>query len=85
MVLIGNEIPRNLGDRTGIHICVRCLREVRPEEYYRNDHVCGTCAEQVERYPLASSPGSVDGASSSETGGETGSVENRGKTEVSTG
>ena len=41
-------VPRNLPERTGVHICVHCLREVRPEEYYRNDYVCADCAALID-------------------------------------
>jgi len=46
---------RNLGERTGKHVCVRCLREVESEEYFRNDHLCDKCASEGD-YPLASTP-----------------------------
>ncbi len=48
-------LPRKLDERTGHHLCVRCLAEVSAEEYLRNDHICNACAEQDE-YPLASTP-----------------------------
>jgi hypothetical protein len=47
--------PRLLNERTGKHYCIVCLREVRSEEYFRNDHICDPCAEKDE-YPLASTP-----------------------------
>jgi hypothetical protein len=46
---------RNLSERTGKHVCVRCLREVEAEEYLRNDHLCDKCAAEGD-YPLASTP-----------------------------
>jgi hypothetical protein len=46
---------RNLNDRTGRHVCVRCLGEVEEEEYFRNDHLCDRCAADGD-YPLASTP-----------------------------
>lgn len=46
---------RNLNERTGKHVCVRCLREVETEEYLRNDHLCDKCAADGD-YPLASTP-----------------------------
>jgi hypothetical protein len=47
--------PRNLQERTGRHVCIRCLREVPADEYFRNDYLCDQCAESDE-YPLASTP-----------------------------
>ena len=38
--------PRKLKERTGKHYCIRCLAEVPAEEYFRNDHVCDTCASE---------------------------------------
>ena len=46
---------RNLNERTGKHVCVRCLHEVESEEYFRNDHLCDRCATEGD-YPLASTP-----------------------------
>jgi hypothetical protein len=37
--------PRKLNERTGAHLCIRCLKEIPAEEYFRNDHVCDSCAE----------------------------------------
>ena len=39
-------LPRKLNERTGKHICIRCLAEVETEEYFRNDHVCDKCAAE---------------------------------------
>ena len=47
--------PRDLPERTGRHVCVRCLAEIPTEEYMRNDHICDSCAASQE-YPLASTP-----------------------------
>ena len=47
--------PRGLTERTGRHLCVRCLRSIAAEEYFRNDHICDECAAKDE-YPLASTP-----------------------------
>jgi hypothetical protein len=47
--------PRELPERTGRHVCVRCLAEVTSEVYLRNDHICEACTER-EEYPLASTP-----------------------------
>lgn len=49
------ETPRKLSERTGKHLCVRCLAPVGIEEYLRNDHICDACAGKDE-YPLASTP-----------------------------
>jgi hypothetical protein len=46
---------RNLSERTGRHLCVRCLAEAEAEEYLRNDHLCDKCATEGD-YPLASTP-----------------------------
>ena len=46
---------RKLNERTGRHVCVRCLAEVETEEYLINDHLCDACAAQGD-YPLASTP-----------------------------
>ena len=51
-----DDLPRGtVNERTGKHVCVRCLREVESEEYFRNDHLCDRCAEEGD-YPLASTP-----------------------------
>lgn len=47
--------PRQLGERTGKHYCVRCLAAIPAEEYLRNDHICDACAAEDE-YPLKSTP-----------------------------
>jgi len=47
--------PRDLKERTGKHVCVRCLAQIPAEEYFRNDHICDRCA-QSDEYPLASTP-----------------------------
>jgi hypothetical protein len=41
--------PRNLPERTGKHFCVKCRAEVPADEYFRNDFVCGKCAEEEEK------------------------------------
>jgi hypothetical protein len=47
--------PRGLQERTGKHLCVRCLAPVGAQEYLRNDHICDACSTKDE-YPLASTP-----------------------------
>lgn len=47
--------PRELNERTGRHLCIKCLAVVPAAEYFRNDHLCDDCAQQDE-YPLASTP-----------------------------
>jgi hypothetical protein len=42
---------RNLSERTGRHLCIRCLAEVDAETYLRNDHVCDSCAEAEMKPP----------------------------------
>jgi len=43
--MLDEETPRLLVERTGRHLCVRCLREVPVDEFLRNDHLCDPCAE----------------------------------------
>lgn len=51
-----DDFPRqSLSERTGRHVCIRCLGEVETEEYLRNDHLCDKCAAEGD-YPLASTP-----------------------------
>lgn len=52
---MSDQTPRGLGERTGKHLCVRCLTPVATHEYLKNDHICNACAESDE-YPLASTP-----------------------------
>jgi hypothetical protein len=47
--------PRQLAERTGRHLCVRCLAPIPAEEYFRNDHICDACAT-ADEYPLKSTP-----------------------------
>lgn len=47
--------PRQLPERTGRHLCVKCLAAIPLDEYLRNDHICDACAARDE-YPLASTP-----------------------------
>ena len=51
-----DRTPRNLNERTGRHLCTRCLAEVPADVYLRNDMICDACAEKDE-YPLKSTPG----------------------------
>lgn len=53
--MLEEPTPRHLSERTGKHVCIRCLTEVEAEEYFRNDFLCDRCAAGVE-YPLASTP-----------------------------
>lgn len=46
---------RALPERTGKHICVKCLTAIPASEYFRNDHICDECAAKDD-YPLASTP-----------------------------
>ena len=53
---MSDDHPRHvLAERTGRHVCVRCLSEVEVDEYLRNDHLCDECAAEGD-YPLASTP-----------------------------
>jgi hypothetical protein len=53
-----DEQPRrNLHERTGKHLCIRCMSEVTAEEYFRNDFFCDACAAEEESFPLESTPG----------------------------
>ena len=47
--------PRELTERTGRHLCVKCLAPIAAEEYFRNDMICDACA-QSDEYPLKSTP-----------------------------
>lgn len=40
-------LPRKLNERSGKHLCTRCLAEIPAEEYFGNDHVCDKCAEVI--------------------------------------
>jgi hypothetical protein len=53
--MIDDSQRHTMSERTGKHVCVRCLREVDAEEYFRNDHLCDRCAADGD-YPLASTP-----------------------------
>lgn len=44
-----DEPLRNLRERTGKHLCIRCLAETPAEEWFANDHVCDACAEKFEK------------------------------------
>jgi hypothetical protein len=50
-----DPLPRELPERTGKHLCVKCLAQIPAEEYFRNDYICDACAADDE-YPLASTP-----------------------------
>ena len=51
-----HEPPRRaMPERTGKHFCTKCLATIPADEYFRNDHICDTCAASDE-YPLASTP-----------------------------
>ena len=41
--------PRRLKEQTEKHYCVKCLREIPADEYFRNDFVCDPCAEQEQK------------------------------------
>lgn len=47
--------PRRLPERTGRHLCTRCLAEVAADDYFANDHLCAECAADGD-YPLKSTP-----------------------------
>jgi len=53
-----DEIPRKLYERTGRHYCIRCLKEVSAEEYFRNDFVCEACGPEAQSSNV---PGSKEG------------------------
>lgn len=55
----GEEIPRELPERTGKHYCVSCLADTPAEVYFRNDHICDDCNSR-EEFPLASTPAGVE-------------------------
>ena len=39
-------LPRKLNERSGKHLCTRCLAEVPAEKYFANDHICDKCAAE---------------------------------------
>ena len=39
-------LPRKLNERSGKHLCTRCLAETPAEEYFANDHICDKCAAE---------------------------------------
>lgn len=47
--------PRALPERTGKHLCVRCLAAIPADEYFRNDCICDACAASPE-YPAPAAP-----------------------------
>jgi len=53
--MFDDDPPRQPGERTGQHYCIRCLAEVPADAYFRNDHVCDDCAG-TDEYPLQSTP-----------------------------
>ena len=46
--MIQDEVPKNLPERTGRHLCINCLAQTAEEEYFRNDHVCDACAAKLD-------------------------------------
>ena len=50
-----DDPPKRLNERTGRHLCIRCLAEVPSEVYLRNDHICDACAGEDE-YPAKAPP-----------------------------
>lgn len=50
-----DPMPRALPERTGKHVCTRCLAVIPADEYFRNDHICDACAAG-EEYPPVSTP-----------------------------
>jgi hypothetical protein len=53
---MSDDLPRHvLSERTGRHVCIRCLADVALDEYLRNDYLCDSCAAEGD-YPLASTP-----------------------------
>lgn len=60
--MIQEEVPRNLPERTGRHLCINCLAETPPEEYFRNDHICDACAAKLDP------PDAGDAAEETESG-----------------
>jgi hypothetical protein len=48
-----------MNERTGRHVCIRCLAEIDPETLQRNDFLCDPCADDGD-YPLASTPGPAE-------------------------
>lgn len=48
---MGDGTPRRLNERTGRHVCIRCLAAVDAETYLRNDHICDACAAAEAQPP----------------------------------
>ena len=48
--MLPDSPSRELPERTGRHVCVKCLAAIPAEEYFRNDHICDACAAGDE-YP----------------------------------
>ncbi|HYO78706.1 MAG TPA: hypothetical protein VE010_19760 [Thermoanaerobaculia bacterium] len=46
---------RALPERTGKHVCIKCLTAIPATEYFRNDHICDECAAK-EEYPVPAKP-----------------------------
>ena len=59
--MLQERVPRGLTEKTGKHYCTVCLSETPAEEYFRFDHVCGSCAGKEGTFPLASTPASKPG------------------------
>ena len=53
--MLDDFTKRNVNERTGKHLCIRCLAEVESEQYFRSDHLCDRCAAEGD-YPLAPAP-----------------------------
>ncbi|MEO8035818.1 MAG: hypothetical protein ABI837_15385, partial [Acidobacteriota bacterium] len=62
--MLDDEIQRNLPERTGRHYCISCLAEVPADAFFRNDHLCDSCAYAAESYPLESTPDAPPGTAS---------------------
>ncbi len=58
-IRMDDTTPRKLSERTGRHVCTRCLAQVPADEYLDNDHLCDKCAGDGD-YPLKSTPGPVE-------------------------
>lgn len=58
---MNDSIERGLPERTGRHLCTRCLAETPPAEYFEYDHLCRACAADGATYPLKSTPDEPEG------------------------
>ena len=52
-----DDTRQPLRERTGKHVCIRCMKQIDAEEYFGNDFFCDACAAEDQSFPLESTPG----------------------------